>query len=270
MTRHTTSARASSTPHKTRRAPAGPVGRVASALVHGLAWIALAALALQLFFVARIALLAVFDPASTAFQRTQLLALLSKGRGWRDWQQQWVPLERIAPSLRRAVVAAEDAGFMRHFGVDWAAIEAARARNERRLAAAQRAASAGRVRPARIAGGSTITQQLAKNLFLSGERTLWRKGQELLLTWMLEALLDKRRILEIYLNSVEWGEGIFGAEAAARRYFGKSATQLTPAEAARLAVLLPAPKRYERQFGSAYLSQRAQLILGRMPAVEAP
>ncbi|TSE32013.1 Biosynthetic peptidoglycan transglycosylase [Tepidimonas thermarum] len=231
-------------------------------------WTLAAALALQLFFVLRIALMAAVDPHSSAFQRSEAWRLLTAGTGLGQWRQRWVPYEAISPHLRRAVIAAEDAGFVDHFGVDWDAVRAARARNERQQA--QRRGGDGHVRPARLVGGSTITQQLAKNLLLSGERTLWRKGQELLLTWALEALLDKRRILELYLNTVEWGEGVFGAEAAAQRYFGKPAARLNAAEAARLAVLLPAPKRYARALQSAYLSGRAHTILARMGAVRVP
>lgn len=246
------------------------MGRVGRALWHVLGWIALAALLLQVWFVARIALMAVVDPQSTAFQRSEAWRLWQEDGGWQRWRQRWVPYDQISPHLKRAVIAAEDAGFVEHFGVDWEAVQAARERNERRLAQAQRGASSGPVRPARLAGGSTITQQLAKNLLLSGERTLWRKGQELLLTWMLEATLDKRRILEIYLNAVEWGDGIFGAEAAAQHYFRKPAARLTPAEAARLAVLLPAPKRYGARLGSGYLESGTQTILARMGAVRVP
>jgi monofunctional biosynthetic peptidoglycan transglycosylase len=184
----------------------------------GFSW---SALLLQVWFAGRIAFMAVVDPQSTAFQRSEAWRLWQEDGGWQRWRQRWVPDEQISPHLKRAVIAAEDAGFVEHFGVDWEAVQAARERNERRLAQAQRRASGGHVRPARLAGGSTITQQLAKNLLLSGERTLWRKGQELLLAWMLEATLDKRRILEIYLNAVEWGDGIFGAEAAAQHYFRK-------------------------------------------------
>jgi monofunctional biosynthetic peptidoglycan transglycosylase len=122
----------------------------------------------------------------------------------------------------------------------------------------------------KVVGGSTITQQLAKNLFLSGERTLLRKGQELVLTLLLEALLDKRRILEIYLNHVEWGEGVFGAQAAAERYFRKSAAQLSPSEAARLAVMLPRPKYFEKLPQSAYVAGRAGTILARMGDARLP
>jgi monofunctional biosynthetic peptidoglycan transglycosylase len=119
-------------------------------------------------------------------------------------------------------------------------------------------------------GGSTITQQLAKNLFLSGERTVLRKAQEFVITLMLEAMLSKRRILEIYLNHVEWGEGLFGAQAAARHYFRVDAGRLGPEAAARLAVMLPAPKRFEKRPASPYMAERSATILARMGAVELP
>ena len=122
----------------------------------------------------------------------------------------------------------------------------------------------------KIRGGSTITQQLAKNLLLSSERNLIRKGQELVLTLLLENLLSKQRILEIYLNNVEWGNGVFGAEAAAQHYFKKSAARLAPNEAARLAVMLPAPKRFEKTPGSAYLAGRTRAIAGRMRNAQLP
>jgi monofunctional biosynthetic peptidoglycan transglycosylase len=122
----------------------------------------------------------------------------------------------------------------------------------------------------KLVGGSTITQHLAKNLFLSGERTPVRKAQEIVIAYMLEALLDKGRILTLYLNHVEWGEGLFGAEAAARHYFHVSAAQLTPMQAARLAVMLPAPKRFERNPGSAYVASRSATIAARMGAVDLP
>jgi monofunctional biosynthetic peptidoglycan transglycosylase len=191
------------------------------------------------------------------------------------WSQQWVPGERIAANLKRAVIASEDGSFVDHGGVDWDAIEKAWERNERaeaRAEALSRRAQARQGRPVvpKIVGGSTITQQLAKNLFLSGERTLVRKAQELVLTLMLEALLSKQRILEIYLNSVEWGEGVFGAEAAAQHYYRKSAARLSPYEAARLAVMLPRPRFFEKRAQSAYLAARAQTITVRMNAVVLP
>ena len=152
--------------------------------------------------------------------------------------------------------------------------EIARQRAEqqaRRLAGRPEAAANARpVKAPKVVGGSTITQQLAKNLLLSGERQLFRKAQELVLTLALEALLDKRRILEIYLNSVEWGEGVFGAEAAAQRYFKKPASKLSASEAARLAVMLPSPKFFETRQGSAYLARRTGTIVARMGDVRLP
>lgn len=228
--------------------------------------LAVAALALQLFFVARIALMAVVAPQSTAFQRSEAWRLGTSGDSF-HWRQQWVDAAQISDNLRRAVIASEDSGFPDHDGVDWQAIEKAWEKNEQ---AAERAAKRPNARPVKIVGGSTITQQLAKNLFLSGERTLPRKGQELVLTFMLEALLDKQRILTIYLNNVEWGEGVFGAEAAARRYYKKSAAQLTAYEAARLAVMLPRPRHYEKLPNSGYLASRARTIVARMGDVDLP
>ncbi len=242
-----------------------------------LLWIALAGVALQVFFVLRIALMAVLDPASTAFMRSEAWRTASasrdSGKPWR-WSHQWVDDAQISVHLKRAVIASEDAGFTGHGGVDWAAIEGAWQKNERRQQQAERRAArqpeAAPARAPRVVGGSTITQQLAKNLLLSGERQMLRKGQELLLALALEALLDKRRILEIYLNSVEWGEGVFGAEAAAQHYFKKPASRLTTHEAARLAVMLPSPKFFETRQGSAYLARRTGTIVARMGAVSIP
>jgi monofunctional biosynthetic peptidoglycan transglycosylase len=237
-----------------------------------LALLALAVISLQLYFLARIALMSLVDPASTSFQRSEAARLaLTPGLRWR-WRQEWVDLDRLPTSVMRAVLASEDAGFVEHSGVEWEAIEKAWQRNRQAEERAERAARThpARARPARLRGGSTVTQQLAKNLLLSGERTLARKGQELLLTWMLEALLSKRRILEIYLNHVEWGEGVFGVQAAAQHYFGIDATRLSAEQAARLAVMLPAPKRFEKRPQSAYVLERAATILARMPAVAVP
>lgn len=230
-----------------------------------------ALLSLQLFFVARIALLAVTSPGSTAFERSEAWRLY-RAKGRIPWRQQWVAYDRISDHLKRAVIASEDDGFSNHDGVDWDAIEKAWQKNARAEAlAARRAANGAKVvKPPKIVGGSTITQQLAKNLFLSGERSLLRKGQELVLTFLLEMLLDKRRILELYLNHVEWGEGVFGAEAAAWHYFGKPAARLTPLEAARLAVMLPRPKYYEKLPNSAYLTERAAVIANRLWNAEIP
>ncbi|HWP12710.1 MAG TPA: transglycosylase domain-containing protein [Ramlibacter sp.] len=255
-----------------------------------LRWIALliaAAAALQLFFLSRIALMATVDPQSTSFQRSEAWRIATqKGnlsttlRTGLRWRQQWLPYDAISDNLKRAVIASEDGSFTNHDGVDWEALEKAWQRNaqaEERAArqrprppAAAQLAPRPPVKPAKVVGGSTITQQLAKNLLLSGERTLLRKGQEMVLAFELERMLSKERILEIYLNSVEWGEGVFGAEAAARHYYRKSAAQLTPYEAARLAVMLPRPKYFEKVPNSGYLASRASTIVARMRDADLP
>ena len=243
------------------------------ALLRLVVLVLLAGLSLQIYFVARIALMAVVDPESTAFQRSEAWQVASR-TGTLKWRQQWLPYDQLPDTLKRAVIASEDASFALHEGVDVEALEKAWEKNTR---AEQRAAqSANRLnakspeKPLKIVGGSTITQQLAKNLFLSGERTLLRKGEELLLTLLLEAFLDKQRILEIYLNNVEWGEGVFGAEAAAQHYYRKSATRLSAYEAARLAVMLPRPKYFETRPSSGYIASRAGTIAARMGGVELP
>ncbi len=169
---------------------------------------------------------------------------------------QWVPYERISNHLKRAMVAAEDAHFVDHEGFDWDGIQKALEKNERR----------GRI----VAGGSTITQQLAKNLFLTPTRSYWRKAQEALITVMLESMLSKRRILELYLNVIEWGNGVFGAEAAARQYFGVSAAQLSTEQAARLAAMAPNPRFYERNQAAPGLNRKIGIILARMRGAELP
>ena len=227
---------------------------------------ALALLALQLYFVGRIAAMAVVAPQSTAFERSEAWRVTTE-KGELRWRQEWVDYAQISDHLKRAVIASEDDGFSQHDGVDWEALEKAWAKNAK---AEQRAEQRKTTKPPKIVGGSTITQQLAKNLFLSGERTLMRKGQEFVLTLLLEQLLSKQRILEIYLNSVEWGEGVFGAEAAAQHYFRKPASKLSAYEAARLAVMLPRPKFFEKTPNSGYLSSRAGTIVARMPDAQLP
>ena len=235
---------------------------------------------LQLYFLARVALMTVVDPQSTAFQRSEAWRLATEQHRIL-WSQQWVGYAAISPQLKRAVIASEDANFAEHSGIEWDAIEKAWERNQKAEAQAEKANERrqARARPsapprppvqARIVGGSTISQQLAKNLFLGSERSLLRKGQEALITLMLEGLLGKQRILEVYLNNVEWGEGVFGAQAAARHYFRVDAAQLGTLQAARLAVMLPAPKRFERRPASAYVIGRAGTVAARMPAVELP
>jgi monofunctional biosynthetic peptidoglycan transglycosylase len=241
------------------------------AVLRWAALVLLAFVALQLFFVGRIAAMAVFDPESTTFQRSEAFRIASEKHRL-PWRQRWVPYAQISDNLKRAVIASEDGSFVNHDGVDWDALEKAWERNAKAEAQAARRAQLvpSRAKPPKIVGGSTISQQLAKNLLLSGERSLARKGQEFVLTMVLEHTLSKQRILEIYLNNVEWGEGVFGAEAAAQHYFRKPASRLSAYEGARLAVMLPQPKRFEKMPGSSYLAGRTSTIVARMRDAELP
>jgi monofunctional biosynthetic peptidoglycan transglycosylase len=214
-----------------------------------------ALLLLQLYFFLQICWWTKFNPSSTSMQRLQLGELREANPNAR-LEQQWVPYSRISANLKRAVIASEDANFAEHDGVDWDALEKAYTRNNKRHKV--------------VGGGSTITQQLAKNLFLSGSRSYLRKGQELAIAYMLEAVMSKERILEMYLNVVEFGRGVFGAEAAARHYFRTSAASLDPAQAARLAVMLPNPRYYDRHRETNYLARRTGLIQRRMNFAELP
>jgi monofunctional biosynthetic peptidoglycan transglycosylase len=195
------------------------------------------------------------DPGMTHFMSIRLDELREKNPK-AELRHIWMPYERISVQLKRAVIAAEDDKFVDHEGFDWEGMQKALEKNQKK----------GKV----VAGGSTISQQLAKNLFLSPSKTPWRKAQEAVITLMLETLWDKRRILEVYLNSVEWGEGIFGAEAAARHYYNVAAGQLGAEQAARLAVMLPAPRRYEKNPYSAFVNGRTAVILGRLQYSEVP
>lgn len=228
-------------------------------LARFLAWLALALaglfLAVQLSFLARIWWWRDHDPSTTAFME-QSLERLRKSDPQAKLRHTWVPYGKISPHLKRAVVVAEDAKFIEHEGFDWEAIDKAMERNRQR----------GKV----VAGASTISQQLAKNLFLSPARTPWRKGQEAIITVMIEHVLGKRRILELYLNVIEWGDGVFGAEAAARHYFGTGAAGLGPEAAARLAAMIPNPRFYDRNRSTRWLMRHTQTILARMPAAEVP
>lgn len=216
-------------------------------------------LALQLYFFVCIAWWTHFNPSSTSFMRAGMDALHEKNPR-AERQHIWVPYDRISVNLKRAVITSEDAKFAEHDGVDWQAIEKAYDSNLK---------AANKKKP-RIKGGSTITQQLAKNLFLSGERSYLRKGQELVITYMLELLMSKQRILEIYLNVAEWGNGVYGAEAASRHYFGIAASQLSFVQAAHLAAMLPRPRFYDVNRGSAYLASRTSAIARYMGDAELP
>jgi len=226
---------------------------------------------LQVFFIGRVAWMAVSDPASTAFERSQAWQIFSP-KGHLKWRQDWRKTDQISVNLKRAVLASEDSGFTQHKGVWWESIEKAWRKNASAQAKleAQAAKASGKKSMPKIVGGSTITQQLAKNLLLTGERTMLRKGQEWVITMALETFLTKKQILTLYLNHVEWGLGVFGAEAAAQHYFQKPAAKLSEWEAARLSVMLPRPRFFEKLPQSVYLSDRAQTIMARMNDVALP
>jgi monofunctional biosynthetic peptidoglycan transglycosylase len=167
-----------------------------------------------------------------------------------------VPYAQISVHLKRALIASEDGKFVEHSGFDWEGIQHAIKRNEKK----------GRF----VAGCSTITQQLAKNLFLSPSRSFWRKAEEAVIAVMIEALWDKERILEVYINVIEWGNGVFGAEAAARYYYGISAARLSPHQAAKLAAMVPSPRFYDRNRNAPGLIKKSYTILARMPSAQLP
>ena len=196
-----------------------------------------------------------FNPASTAFMEDRL-DLIQEKKPDAELKHKWVDYKKISINLKRAVIAAEDAKFLDHEGFDWEGIQKAYEKNLKK----------GKI----VAGGSTISQQLAKNLFLSTKRTPWRKAEEAMITVMLENMLSKHRILEIYLNSIEWGNGVFGAEAAARHYFKTSAANLSPEQAAKLAVMIPNPRFYDKHSSTSYLYRRMATIQSRMYMVEVP
>ncbi|SEL19883.1 monofunctional biosynthetic peptidoglycan transglycosylase [Nitrosovibrio tenuis] len=196
-----------------------------------------------------------YNPSTSAFMQDRLEILRQKDPG-ATLRMKWMPYERISPNLKRAIVAAEDSKFLEHEGFDFEAIQKAYEKNLKK----------GRL----VAGGSTISQQLAKNLFLSGQKTPWRKIQEALITLMLENVMSKRRIMEIYLNVIEWGNGVFGAEAAIRHYYGASASSISAEQAARLAAMVPNPRFYDRHRNTPWLSKKTGIILSRMALVEIP
>lgn len=196
-----------------------------------------------------------YNPSETAFMEEQLDKLQEKNPD-AVLRHKWVPYGRISPNLKQALVASEDAKFLAHEGFDWEGIQTAWEKNLKK----------GRI----VAGGSTISQQLAKNLFLSSKRTPWRKLEEAIITVMLEAVLDKRRIFEIYLNVIEWGNGVFGAEAAARYYYKTSAAALGSAQAAKLAAMVPNPRYYDKRRNDGRLLRKTAIIQRRMAYVDIP
>ena len=209
----------------------------------------------QLWLLAWVLLWSWVNPGETRFMEIRLAELRQKNPQ-AQLKQQWVPYERISPHLKRAIIAAEDAKFVDHEGFDWEGMQKAIEKNQKR----------GRT----VAGGSTISQQLAKNLFLTPTKSYFRKVEEAIITLMLENLWSKRRIFEVYLNVIEWGNGVFGAEAAARHYYNTSAAQLGPEQAARLAGMVPNPRYYDRNRSAPGLGRKAAIILGRMPGAEVP
>jgi monofunctional biosynthetic peptidoglycan transglycosylase len=212
-------------------------------------------LAWQLWLLGWVLLWKWVDPGTTRFMDIRLSELREKNPQAR-LKQQWVPYARISPNLKRALIASEDAKFVDHEGFDWDGIQKALEKNQKR----------GRF----VAGGSTISQQLAKNLFLTPTKSYFRKAEEAIITLMLEALWSKQRIFEVYLNVIEWGNGVFGAEAAARHYYGVGAAQLGPEQAARLAGMVPNPRFYDRNRNAPGLGRKTAIILARMPSAEVP
>jgi len=196
-----------------------------------------------------------FNPTSTAFMNARLQVMREKNPD-AQLKHKWVEYSKISNHLKRAVVASEDSKFKHHEGFDWEGIEKAYEKNLKK----------GKL----VAGGSTISQQLAKNLFLSSSRTPWRKGEEVIITFMLEKMMTKRRILEIYLNVIEWGNGVFGAEAAARHYYKTSAASLGKTQAAKLAAMIPNPRFYDDHRSTRYLNRRTATIQARMRFAELP
>lgn len=209
----------------------------------------------QLWLFAHICWWIKFNPNASAFMQYRL-ELMQDSNPDAALRHEWVSYDKISNHLKRALIAAEDAKFVDHEGFDWEGIQKAYEKNLKK----------GRI----VAGGSTISQQLAKNLFLSTQRTPWRKAEEVIITLMLETVMDKRRIFEIYLNVIEWGNDVFGAEAAARHYFGVRAAQLDPEQAARLAAMVPNPRYYDRHRNARGMLRKTQIILDRMPDAEIP
>jgi len=226
-----------------------------SRLAYVVSLVAIAWLATQLFYLCQIGLWTVINPSSTAYMRTAAWRL-SREQPELSVQRNWVPYEQISRNLKRAIIASEDANFVNNNGVEVDAILQAWEKDQRR----------GKT----VAGGSTISQQLARNLFLSTEKSYIRKGQELIITMMLELCMSKQRIFEIYLNSVEWGNGVYGAQAAAEHYYKTGANNLSVMQSARLAVMLPRPRFYDAHRNSLYLAQRSGVIAARMGAAELP
>ena len=212
-------------------------------------------LLMQLWYLGHVLWWKAFDPSSTAFMEAGLERLQEK-KPDAELRYRWVDYDKVSMHLKRAVIAAEDSRFLEHEGFDWEGIEKAVEKNLKK----------GKI----VAGGSTISQQLAKNLFLSASRNPFRKLQEAVITVMIESLWSKRRILEVYLNVIEWGNGVYGAEAASRRYFKSPAAGLGPDQAAHLAAMIPNPRYYETHRSARGLLRRQGIIAARMNLVPVP
>ena len=221
----------------------------------GVGFIFLLLILYQLWLLAHVTWWVNHNPSVSAFMEERLGIMQEKNPD-AELRHRWVPYNQISNHLKRAVIAAEDSKFVDHEGFDWQGIQRAMVKN----------AKQGKI----VAGGSTISQQLAKNLFLSGRRTPWRKGEEALITMMLEQFMSKQRILEIYLNVIEWGDGVFGAEAASRHYFKISAAQLGPAQASKLAAMVPNPRFYDKNRSARGLLRKTRIINRQLAAVELP
>ena len=220
-----------------------------------LGWLLLLLVLYQLWIFSHVLWWTKFNPSTSAFMDDRLAALHDKNPN-AELQHQWVPYAKISNHLKRALIASEDAKFVDHEGFDWDGIQKAYEKNMKK----------GKI----VAGGSTISQQLAKNLFLSTKRTPWRKGEEAIITLMLEAVMDKRRIFEIYLNVIEWGNGVFGAEAAARHYYHVGAANLSTNQAAKLAAMVPNPRYYDNHREATGLLRKTGIIESRMNDAEIP
>lgn len=227
------------------------LGLIKRFLILFLLWLAL----YQVWIFAHICWWVQFNPHSSAFMEERL-EIIQEDKPEAELKHEWVPYAQLSKNLKRAVIASEDSKFTDHEGFDWEGIEKALDKNLKK----------GKI----VAGGSTISQQLAKNLFLSSKRTPWRKGQEAIITLMLESMMSKRRILEIYLNVIEWGNGVFGAQAAAKYYFKTSAKNISAYQAAKLAAMIPNPRFYDKHRSTRFLNRRTATIQARMRLVEIP
>jgi len=226
-----------------------------SLLKRGLVFVLLVLFLYQLWIFLHICWWIKFNPSTSAFMEDRLAIIQEKNPN-ADLKHRWVDYPNISNHLKRAVVASEDAKFIDHEGFDWEGIQKAYEKNRKK----------GKI----VAGGSTISQQLAKNLFLSTKRTPWRKIEEAVITVMLEQVLSKRRILEIYLNVIEWGNGVFGAEAAARHYYKISAAKLSANQSAKLAAMVPNPRYYDTHQNARGLLKKTNIISARMRYADIP